>query len=143
MRVLVIEDEQLLADAIAEGLRRSAIAVDVVYDGDAALARLGVNEYDVAVLDRDLPIVHGDDVCRAIVESGADTRVLMLTAAAEIVDRVAGLSLGADDYLPKPFAFAELEARVRALARRARPAAPPVLDRAGIRLDPARREVVR
>ncbi len=132
-----------MADAIAEGLRRCAMAVDVVYDGDAALERLAVNEYDVAILDRDLPIVHGDDVCRAIVESGADTRVLMLTAAAEIVDRVAGLTLGADDYLPKPFAFAELEARVRALGRRARPAAPPVLDRAGIRLDPSRREVVR
>jgi len=141
--VLVVEDEELLADAIAEGLRREALAVDVVYDGDAALERLGVHEYDVLVLDRDLPIVHGDDVCRAVVESGVETRVLMLTAAAEVTDRVSGLGLGADDYLPKPFAFVELVARVRALGRRARPAAPPVLERAGIRLDPARREVYR
>jgi len=141
--VLVVEDEELLADAIAEGLRREALAVDVVYDGDAALERLGVHEYDVLVLDRDLPIVHGDDVCRAVVESGVETRVLMLTAAAEVADRVSGLGLGADDYLPKPFAFVELVARVRALGRRARPAAPPVLERAGIRLDPARREVYR
>ena len=141
--MLVVEDEELLADAIAEGLRREALAVDVVYDGDAALERLGVHEYDVLVLDRDLPIVHGDDVCRAVVESGVETRVLMLTAAAEVTDRVSGLGLGADDYLPKPFAFVELVARVRALGRRARPAAPPVLERAGIRLDPARREVYR
>jgi len=141
--VLVVEDEELLADAIAEGLRREALAVDVVYDGDAALERLGVHEYDVLVLDRDLPIVHGDDVCRAVVESGVETRVLMLTAAAEVTDRVSGLGLGADDYLPKPFAFVELVARVRALGRRARPAAPPVLERAGIRLDPARRDVYR
>lgn len=141
--MLVVEDEELLADAIAEGLRREALAVDVVYDGDAALERLGVHEYDVLVLDRDLPIVHGDDVCRAVVESGVETRVLMLTAAAEVADRVSGLGLGADDYLPKPFAFVELVARVRALGRRARPAAPPVLERAGIRLDPARRDVYR
>jgi len=141
--VLVVEDEELLADAIAEGLRREALAVDVVYDGDAALERLGVHEYDVLVLDRDLPVVHGDDVCRAVVESGVETRVLMLTAAAEVADRVSGLGLGADDYLAKPFAFVELVARVRALGRRARPAAPPVLERAGIRLDPARREVYR
>ncbi len=143
MRVLVIEDEQLLADAIAEGLRRESLAVDVVYDGQAALERLGLNEYDVAILDRDLPLVHGDEVCRAIVGSGAETRVLMLTAAGEVSDRVAGLGLGADDYLPKPFAFVELVARVRALGRRARPATPPVLDRSGITLNPARREVVR
>ena len=141
--MLVVEDEELLADAIAEGLRREALAVDVVYDGDAALERLGVHEYDVLVLDRDLPVVHGDDVCRAVIESGVETRVLMLTAAAEVADRVSGLGLGADDYLPKPFAFVELVARVRALGRRARPAAPPVLERAGIRLDPARREVYR
>ena len=120
-----------------------AFAVDVVGDGDAALERLGVNDYDVLVLDRDIPVVHGDDVCRAVVESRMDTRVLMLTAAAAVRDRVAGLALGADDYLPKPFAFAELSARVHALLRRARPATPPVLNRAGIRLDPARREVSR
>ncbi|BCB90333.1 response regulator transcription factor [Phytohabitans suffuscus] len=143
MRVLVVEDERLLADLIARWLRGEAHAVDVVYDGDAALERLGVNDYDVVVLDRDLPVVHGDDVCRALVDSGAQTRVLMLTAAAEIGDRVAGLSLGADDYLPKPFAFAELAARVLALGRRSRPAAPPVLRRAGITVDLPRREVYR
>jgi DNA-binding response OmpR family regulator len=143
VRVLVVEDEKLLADAIAEWLRRGAFAVDVAYDGDAALERLGIYEYDVVVLDRDLPVVSGDDVCRAIVDSGADTRVLMLTAAAAVRERVSGLGLGADDYLTKPFAFAELSARVHALTRRARPAAPPRLERAGILLDTARREVHR
>ena len=137
------EDEPLIADAVAEWLRREAFAVDVAYDGDAALERLGVNEYDVLVLDRDLPGVHGDEVCRALVESGASTRILMLTAAAAVRDRVDGLRAGADDYLPKPFAFVELSARVHALVRRARPADPPVLARRGIRLDPARREVWR
>ncbi|WP_173057506.1 response regulator transcription factor [Phytohabitans houttuyneae] len=143
MRILVVEDEKMLAEAVAEWLRREAFAVDVVYDGAAALERLPVNEYDVVVLDRDLPLVHGDDVCRAITASGAAARVLMLTAATGVRDRVAGLGIGADDYLTKPFAFAELSARVHALGRRARPAAPPVLERAGIRLDPARREVFR
>ncbi|MEU8000710.1 response regulator transcription factor [Catellatospora sp. NPDC049111] len=143
MRVLVVEDEALLADAIAEWLRDDAHAVDVVYDGDAALERLAVHDYDVVLLDRDLPVVHGDDVCRSLVASQADTRVLMLTAAAEVGDRVAGLTLGADDYLSKPFAFAELAARVHALGRRARPAAAPTLVRGGIRLDQARREVFR
>jgi len=143
VRILVAEDEKIMADAIAEWLRREAFAVDVVHDGDAALERLAVNEYDVVVLDRDLPVVHGDDVCRTIVDSGMPARVLMLTAAAAVRDRVAGLALGADDYLPKPFAFAELSARVHALIRRAGRAAPPVLERAGIRLDPARREVFR
>jgi len=143
MRILVVEDERLLAEAIAEWLRDDAHAVDVALDGDAALERLGVNDYDVVVLDRDLPKVHGDDVCRAVVASESEARVLMLTAAAEVGDRVIGLSLGADDYLPKPFAFAELAARVHALGRRARPAVPPVLRRAGIVLDPARRQVFR
>jgi DNA-binding response OmpR family regulator len=143
MRVLVVEDERLLADAIAEWLRDDAHAVDVAYDGDAALERLGVNDYDVVVLDRDLPVVHGDDVCRAVVDSEASARVLMLTAAADVEDRVAGLSMGADDYLAKPFAFTELAARVQALGRRARPAVPPVVRRAGITLDPSRREVFR
>ncbi|WP_199736569.1 response regulator transcription factor [Micromonospora sp. HM5-17] len=143
MRVLVVEDEKLLADAVAEWLRREAFAVDVAYDGDAALERLGVNDYDVVVLDRDLPVVHGDDVCRAIVDAGGETRVLMLTAAAAVRDRVAGLALGADDYLSKPFALVELSARVHALLRRARPATPPKLTRAGIVLDPARHEVYR
>ncbi|WP_067452658.1 response regulator transcription factor [Actinomadura macra] len=143
MRVLVVEDERLLADAIAEWLRDEAHAVDLAYDGAAALERAGVHDYDVVVLDRDLPLVHGDDVCRELVRGDVAARVLMLTAAAEITDRVAGLGLGADDYLTKPFAFPELAARVLALGRRARPAAPPVLRRAGITLDPARREVFR
>lgn len=143
MRVLVVEDERLLADGIADGLRRQAMAVDVAYDGDAGLERLAANDYDVVVLDRDLPVVSGDEVCTTLVESGADTRILMLTAATAVPQRVAGLGLGADDYLTKPFAFAELTARVQALGRRARPAAPPVLERAGIRLDPHRRTVTR
>jgi DNA-binding response OmpR family regulator len=143
MRILVVEDEALLADAVAEWLRGDAHAVDVAYDGAAALERLGVNDYDVVVLDRDLPVVHGDQVCQVLVEGDAPVRVLMLTAAAEIDQRVAGLALGADDYLPKPFAFPELAARVVALGRRARPAAPPILQRAGIRLDLYRREVYR
>lgn len=141
--MLVVEDETVLADAIAEWLRRESFAVDVAYDGDAALERLGVNEYAVVVLDRDLPVVHGDDVCRAIVDAGGETRVLMLTASAAVRERVAGLALGADDYLTKPFALVELSARVHALTRRARPAAPPTLRRAGIQLDPARHEVRR
>jgi CheY-like chemotaxis protein len=143
VRVLVVEDERLLADGIAEGLRRETLAVDVVYDGDAALERLGLNEYDVVVLDRDLPVVSGDEVCQALVDSGASTRVLMLTAATEVGRRVEVLALGADDYLGKPFVFAELVARIRALGRRSRPPAPPVLERGGLRLDPNRREVYR
>jgi DNA-binding response OmpR family regulator len=143
MRILVVEDEPLLADAVAEGLRHAAFAVDVVYDGGAALERVAVNDYDVVVLDRDLPVVHGDDVCRTLARRGGEVRVLMLTAAAGIDDRVDGLALGADDYLPKPFALRELTARVAALGRRSRPAAPPILRRAGISLDPYRREVFR
>jgi DNA-binding response OmpR family regulator len=143
VRVLVVEDERLLADAVAEGLRAHRLAVDTAYDGGAALERLAVNEYDVLVLDRDLPVVHGDEVCRATVAAGTPTRVLMLTAATEVADRVDGLGLGADDYLTKPFALAELAARVLALGRRARPAVPPVLVRGGIRLDGHRREAWR
>jgi DNA-binding response OmpR family regulator len=143
MRILVVEDEVVLAGAVAEGLRRAAHAVDVVHDGAAALERAEVNDYDVVVLDRDLPVLHGDDVCRALAARDSSARVLMLTAAAAVDDRVAGLALGADDYLPKPFAFRELAARVTALGRRSRPAAPPVLRRAGIQLDPHRREVFR
>ncbi len=138
MRVLVAEDERLMADTIAEGLRRRAMAVDVCYDGDAALERVTVHRYDVVILDRDLPKVHGDEVCRRIVAAGGEPRILMLTAAAGIRDRVDGLDLGADDYLTKPFAFAELAARVDALGRRARPALLPVLECAGIRLDRSR-----
>jgi DNA-binding response OmpR family regulator len=143
VRVLVVEDEGPLAEAIAEGLRREVMAVDVAYDGGTALERLGVNDYDVVVLDRDLPVVHGDQVCRSLVEGGTPVRILMLTAAGDLTDLVEGLSLGADDYLPKPFAFAELVARIRALGRRARAATHPVLERAGVRLDPARRAASR
>lgn len=143
MRVLVVEDEPMLADAIAEWLRDEAHAVDVALDGAAALERADINDYDVIVLDRDLPAVHGDEVCRTLAGSGTAARVLMLTAAADVADRVDGLGLGADDYLTKPFAFPELSARVQALGRRSRPAVPPVLRRAGISLDPARREVFR
>lgn len=143
MRVLVVEDEELIAEAVATGLRRQAMAVDVALDGEAALERVGVHGYDVVVLDRDLPGVHGDEVCRAVVASDDAARVLMLTASAGVAERVAGLDLGADDYLAKPFAFTELAARVRALGRRSRPAAPPVLERAGLRVDVARRRVDR
>ncbi|MET9027357.1 response regulator transcription factor [Nocardia sp. NPDC004168] len=143
MRVLVVEDERLLADAIADGLRRHAMAVDVVYDGTAALERTGVHDYDVVVLDRDLPGVSGDEVCGTLIESGGSARILMLTAASAVAERVAGLGLGADDYLTKPFAFAELVARIQALGRRARSAAPPVLERSGIRLDQHRFAVTR
>ncbi|UJW34872.1 response regulator transcription factor [Saccharothrix sp. AJ9571] len=143
MRVLVVEDERLLADTVAEGLRRLSMAVDVCYDGAQALERIGVHAYDVVVLDRDLPVVHGDDVCRAVLGSGGVARVLMLTAAAEVEDRVTGLGLGADDYLTKPFAFAELVARVQALSRRARPALPPVLEGGGVVLDLPRHQAAR
>jgi DNA-binding response OmpR family regulator len=143
VRVLVVEDEVLLADTIAAGLRRQAMAVDVVYDGDTALERLEVNDYDVVVLDRDLPVVSGDEVCTTLINSGVECRILMLTAATAVTQRVTGLGLGADDYLTKPFAFAELVARILALSRRARPAVPPVLERAGIRLDQHRRTVTR
>ena len=126
MRVLVTEDDEVLAAAVASGLRREGMAVDVALDGAAALERLAVSRYDVVVLDRDLPGVPGDDVCRSIAAGGSQSRVLMLTAARSVQERVEGLDLGADDYLPKPFDFAELVARVRALAaappRRCRPA---------------------
>ncbi|MFI9248742.1 response regulator transcription factor [Streptomyces sp. NPDC053069] len=143
MRVLVVEDEEMLADAIARGLRQEAFAVDVVHDGEAALERLAVNAYDVLVLDRDLPRLHGDEVCRRTADSGSDVRILMLTVSTTVAEKVAGLSIGADDYLAKPFAFAELVARIRALGRRARPPQPPVLERSGIRLDPHLRETYR
>jgi DNA-binding response OmpR family regulator len=139
MRVLVAEDFEVLARSIGTGLRREGMAVDVVLDGDDALEHLAVTRYDVVVLDRDLPGVHGDEVCRRITAAGAGSRVLMLTAASTIRDRVEGLGLGADDYLPKPFDFAELVARVRALARRSAPAVPPVLIAGDLLLDPARR----
>jgi DNA-binding response OmpR family regulator len=143
MRVLVVEDERNLADAIARGLRRKGMAVDVAYDGDAGHEMAHVTRYDVVVLDRDLPGMSGDQICADLVASGALTRVLMLTASGSVADRVEGLQLGADDYLPKPFAFDELAARVRALGRRATPAAPPVLEVADLTLDPAKRTVLR
>ena len=138
MRVLVVEDHERLARAVAEGLRREGMAVDLSLDGADALAHVAVNRYDVVVLDRDLPAVHGDQVCRRLVEQQSETRVLMLTAASTISDRVEGLELGADDYLPKPFEFAELVARVRALGRRAARALPPKLVRGDLTLDSAR-----
>jgi DNA-binding response OmpR family regulator len=143
MRVLVAEDFEVLARAVATGLRREGMAVDVVLDGDEALQSLAVTRYDVVVLDRDLPGTHGDEVCRQIVAGGAGSRVLMLTAASTVADRVEGLGIGADDYLPKPFDFAELVARVRALARRSAPAVPPVLAAGPVSLDPARRVAFR
>jgi DNA-binding response OmpR family regulator len=143
MRVLVIEDDRELADAVATGLRRASIAVDVAYDGPAGLERALLTSYDVVVLDRDLPGLHGDDVCARLVAAGARSRVLMLTAAATIDDRVDGLGLGADDYLPKPFAFAELVARIQALFRRAQPAIPPLLVRGGLQLDTGKRQAFR
>jgi DNA-binding response OmpR family regulator len=143
MRVLIVEDDAELAEAIALGLRQEALAADVALDGERGLESALDNGYDVIVLDRDLPVLHGDEVCAQLVAAGCRGRILMLTAAAEIEDRVVGLTLGADDYLPKPFAFAELVARVRALARRAQPAIPPVLRHADLELDPGRRTAVR
>jgi DNA-binding response OmpR family regulator len=158
VRVLVVEDEEVLAAAIARGLREEEMAVDVSLDGADALERLAANRYDVLVLDRDLPEVHGDDVCRALVRHASGSlasrarghmarpMILMLTAAGAIADRVDGLTIGADDYLAKPFAFVELVARIRALARGARDPLdplPPVLTRYDVTLDPARREVTR
>jgi DNA-binding response OmpR family regulator len=143
MRVLVVEDHKRLATAVADGLRREGMAVDLAFDGEEALSRVAVNPYDVVVLDRDLPAVHGDQVCRALAAQRSPTRILMLTAASTIADRVDGLGLGADDYLPKPFDFDELVARIRALGRRASVPIPPVLVRADLRLDPARRVAAR
>src|SRR5271155_5894109 len=137
MRVLVAEDFEVLARSIGTGLRREGMAVDVVLDGGDALDRLAVTRYDVVVLDRDLPGVHGDEVCRRLVDSGSGSRVLMLTAASTVAARVEGL--GPDAYLPKPFVFAELVARVLALGRRSTAAVPPVLDSCGVRLDPGGR----
>ena len=139
MRVLVVEDFEILARTIGTGLRREGMAVDVVLDGDDALEHLVVTRYDVVVLDRDLPGTHGDDVCRRIVAAHQGSRVLMLTASSTVKDRVDGLGLGADDYLPKPFDFAELVARIRALARRPTALVPPVLECGDLTLDAGRR----
>src|SRR5580700_10764855 len=143
MRVLVVEDFEVLARSIGTGLRREGMAVDVALDGDDALEHLALTRFDVVVLDRDLPGVHGDEVCRQIVASRPDSRVLMLTAASTVRERVDGLGLGADDYLPKPFDFAELVARVRALGRRSAAAVPPVLECGELTLDPGRRAAFR
>jgi DNA-binding response OmpR family regulator len=145
MRVLLVEDHAELAETVAAGLRREGMAVDVAGDGHDALARLDLVDYDVVVLDRDLPGLSGDEVCRSVVSDGRTSRVLMLTAAGTVADRVVGLGLGlgADDYLPKPFAFVELVARIRALARRSQPPLPPVLEHGEVRLDPALRVATR
>jgi DNA-binding response OmpR family regulator len=143
MRVLVVEDFEVLARTIVKGLRREGMAVDVALDGVAALDHLAVTRYDVVLLDRDLPGVSGDEVCRRIVAEHCETRILMLTAAGAVEERVDGLGLGADDYLPKPFDFAELVARVRALGRRATPPLPPTLASVDLTLDPARRTASR
>jgi DNA-binding response OmpR family regulator len=137
MRVLVVEDEPDLAQLVARGLRRRGLAVDVALDGADGLRKALVTDYEIVVLDRDLPGLHGDDLCRALREHGNPAKVLMLTASGTIRDRVEGLELGADDYLPKPFAFAELAARVAALGRRSGPLRPPVLRRGDLELDEA------
>jgi two-component system response regulator VanR len=143
VRVLVAEDERRVADAVARGLRREGMAVDVAYDGAAALDKARLHHYDVVVLDRDLPVMHGDEVCRTLRDEDNESRLLMLTAASGTEDLVDGLSLGADDYMAKPFAFAELVARLRALARRANPSRPPTLRAGELELDPARHTVTR
>ena len=143
MRVLLVEDHEELAETVADVLRSEGMAVDVVLDGQAALERAGVYPYDVIVLDRDLPGIHGDEVCRRLIAEGSESRVLMLTAAGRVEDRVDGLELGADDYLSKPFAFTELIARMRALCRRSGPPLPTLLGCGDLRLDPARRTVTR
>jgi DNA-binding response OmpR family regulator len=143
MRVLVVEDHAKLAITIASGLRRAGMAVDVVFDGRDARDHLALTSYDVVVLDRDIPGVHGDDVCRALVADGSPTRVLMLTAAGAVEDRVEGLDIGADDYLPKPCDFTELVARIRALVRRPGTSLPPTLGYADLQLDPSHRVATR
>lgn len=143
MRVMVVEDERALAAAIARGLRREGMAVDVAHDGDEALEKAVATRYDAVVLDRDLPTIHGDDVCRTLIASEEPPAILMLTAAGTLDDRVEGLTIGADDYLAKPFAFAELVARLRALGRRPAVAHPPTLTRQDLTLDTARRVATR
>ena len=143
MRVLLVEDHPKLAITVATGLRREGLAVDIAFDGNDALMHAEGTSYDVVVLDRDLPGMHGDEVCRTLVADGCQSRLLMLTAAGTVADRVEGLGLGADDYLTKPFAFAELVARIRALGRRPTPVLPPVLVHGDLSLDTARRFAVR
>ncbi|HEY4022961.1 MAG TPA: response regulator transcription factor [Pseudonocardiaceae bacterium] len=143
MRVLLVEDQAELAGSIARVLRREGMAVDVAFDGAEALDRAGSTDYSVIVLDRDLPKISGDEVCRQLVAGATSAKVLMLTASATIAQRVEGLNLGADDYLPKPFAYAELIARIRAIGRRSQPPLPPVLENGDLRLDPASRTASR
>lgn len=143
MRILVAEDEARLAETVARGLRNHGMAVDIAYDGAEALVKAEVNEYDIVLLDRDLPHVHGDEVCRELIDAGNPARILMLTAARSIDERVDGLNLGADDYLSKPFDFAELVARINALMRRPAAPAATILEHGDIRLDPARRTATR
>ncbi|MCK2033529.1 response regulator transcription factor [Microbacterium sp. KSW4-4] len=143
MRVLIVEDEPYLAEAVRDGLRLEAIAADIAGDGDTALELLGINAYDIAILDRDVPGPSGDDIARWIVASGSGIPILMLTAADRLDDKASGFELGADDYLTKPFELRELVLRLRALDRRRQRARPPVLEIAGLRLDPFRREVYR
>ena len=143
MRVLVVEDHPRLAETVATVLRREGMAVDIAFDGREALGRVALADYDVVVLDRDLPGVRGDEVCRAMVADGRPSRVLMLTAAGSLEARIEGLGIGADDYLPKPFHLAELVARIRALSRRSRPALAPTLVYGDLELDSARHRVTR
>jgi DNA-binding response OmpR family regulator len=143
VRLLVIEDDEEMAETVAAGLRHARMAVDLAFDGATGLARALVNDYDVIVLDRDLPAIHGDEVCAKLIAGGCRSRVLMLTAAATSEDLVDGLGLGADDYLPKPFDFPVLVARVGALIRRAQPAVPPVLRHGDLVLDTAQRRALR
>jgi DNA-binding response OmpR family regulator len=143
MRVLLVEDHAKLALTLATGLRQAGMAVDVVFDGHDALGHLAVTAYDVVVLDRDIPVMHGDDVCKALVAGGSPTRVLMLTAAGSVEERVEGLGIGADDYLPKPCDFSELVARIRALVRRPGTSLPPTLRCGEVELDPSRRVATR
>jgi DNA-binding response OmpR family regulator len=143
MRVLLVEDHVELAQTLATGLRREGMAVDLAHDGREAFAHVAVTDYDVLVLDRDLPDLSGDEVCRSLVEDGRESRILMLTAAGSVADRVGGLGIGADDYMPKPFAFAELVARIRALGRRSGSPLAPVLEHGDLRVDPAHRVAMR
>ncbi|PSS43072.1 response regulator transcription factor [Arthrobacter woluwensis] len=143
MRILIVEDEPYLADSMAEGLRREAFSVDVAYDGPTAMELLGVNDYDAVVLDRDIPAPSGDEIARWMVAQGLPARLIMVTAADRLDDKVSGFETGVDDYLPKPFMLKELTLRLRALLRRPGAARPPVLESAGVRLDPFRREVSR
>lgn len=143
MRVLIVEDEPLLAESLRDGLRLEAIAADIVSDGASALEHLAFNDYDVVLLDRDIPVIDGDEVARRVIEQGLKCRIIMVTAADRLDEKVRGFELGADDYVTKPFELKELVMRLRAIERRSSASAPPVLEYAGLRLDPFRREVYR